>query len=607
MPHAKTCIPFLIAAHVLAVFSAASAEPAQDLQEHLSIPIRWCAMQGSPAVENSSTVDGISTDEVLRSRHTRATVFVWMPRSGVSFRSALTNEMRNRSGFPIIKDPHPPSDEGFGGPGREGDILAPSFDKEDLSELDAAIGSCKKAWEALEDQYQTNFEGIIGINIRRFVKPDGSPSGLLGIGTSLHTVLAGTDKCEVPSTPTDYDPLMSNDGWVVVVDNTFTSQSDPYDSVLAHELGHVLFLGHGNGLDDPTGVPPRTNERFDTFCDRQENMNAGPSTLMKPKSPVSDHLTQLQQTSARAVAKVTVGGIILQTGELQDGYIISDDVSDTVGEVRDVSVDLRSLGIYYNTIKGVTIISYHLVGHLPPHPYHRFLVFVDVDANPRTGGDLASLGYQTQFTGAEFVTEVLVKSQEGQTRPQITPSVWIYRSDSFVKLPPDPRIKADITTAVLGHTGEFAYDVVSLQLPQGFVTPRPEKVRFQAVAERMGGELDRMPDKEEYGRIIRLTKPRYPLCRAIPDTSKPDSPITIESRGFLPKRNAKIFFDHDLIGNGTLDDKGKLTVQVRTPPSAKEGRHLLVVVEENNAMTAHCALTITKAKVEKLPSESPVR
>ena len=602
MPHVQPCILLVIAAHVLTTLSAASAEPTPNLQEHLSIPIRWCAMQGSPAVENSSADGGISTDEILRSRHTRATVFVWMPRSGVSFRSALSSEMRDRSGFPIIEDPHPPGDDGMGGAGKEGDILAPPFDKENLTELDAAIASCKKAWEALEDQHQTNFEGIIGVNIRRFVKPDGTPTDLLGIGTSLHTVLAGTDKCEVPSTPTDYDPLMSNDGWVVVVDNSFTSQSDPYDSVLAHELGHVLFLGHGNGLDDPTGDPPRRNERYDTFCDRQENMHAGPSTLMKPKSPVSDHLTPLQQASARAVAKVTVGGIILQTGEIQDGYIISDDVSDTVGEVRDASVDLRSLGIYYNTIKGVTIISYRLVGHLPKKPNHRFLVFVDVDANPKTGGDLASLGYQTQFQGAEFVTEVLVKSQEGQTQPQIIPSVWKYRSEKFVKLPPDPRIKADITTAVLGHTGEIAHDVVSLQLPQGFVTPRPEKVRFQAVAERMGGEIDRMPDKEGYGRIIRLTKPRFPLCRAIPDTSQAGAAITLKSTGFLPKRKAKIFFNHELIGNSTLDDKGTLTVQVRTPPSAKEGRHLLVVAEENYAMTAHCSLTITKTNGEIPPS-----
>ena len=599
MDLARNRLLILIFSPIIAMCSTASAESTQDLQEHLSIPIRWCAMQGSPAVENSTAESSLSTDNILRDRHTRATVFVWMPRSGVSFRSALTRDMRGRSGFPIIKDPHPPNSDGTGGPGVEGDILAPSFDHSELSELDSAITSCKKAWEKLEDRFETNFEGIIGINIRRFVKPNGTPTDLLGIGTSVHTVLAGTDKCEVPSTHTDYDPLMSNDGWVVVVDNSFTSQSDPFDSVLAHELGHVLFLGHGNGMDDPTGNPPRVNERFDTFCDRQEDVNADPPTLMKPISPVPDHLTELQRTSARAVARVTVGGTILQTGELQDSYIISDEVSDRVGDVRDPSVDLRSLGIHYNTIKGVTIISYRLVGHLPQHPNHRFLVFVDVDANPSTGGNLASLGYQTQFKGAEFVTEVVVKSEEGKTKPLITPAVWTYRSGKFVKLPPDPRIKADITTAILGHTGKFAYDVVSLQLPQGFVNPRPEKVRFQASAERIGGAIDRLPDKEEYGRLIRLTKPQFPSCRAIPDASQPGAQLSIETTGFLPQLSAEIYFDHEPIGKGTVDDKGKLSVQVRVPTSAQEGLHLIVVAEQQRAMTAHCALKIKKGVAKK--------
>ena len=110
MLHAKHCIRILIAVAMMMEWSAVGVAAAtQDLQEHLSIPIRWCAMQGSPAVEHASAARSISTDEVLSGRHTRATVFVWMPRSGVSFRSALTNEMRNRTGFPLIKDPRPPT------------------------------------------------------------------------------------------------------------------------------------------------------------------------------------------------------------------------------------------------------------------------------------------------------------------------------------------------------------------------------------------------------------------------------------------------------------------------------------------------------------------
>ena len=542
----------------LFLIPGAAAEQPPGLDTHLSIPIRWCAMKGSPAVKTPSENSTISTDEILRARHTRATAFVWMPRSGISFRSAMTPNTRSQIGFPIIQDPRPPTPDGLGGAGIEGDILAPSFDMANQKELNMAVGTCEKAWEQLEDQFDTNFEGIIGINIRQFVKPDGNPSGLLGIGTSLHTVPYGTDKCEVPPNHEDYQPMMSNDGWVVVVDNRFTAQSDPFESVLAHELGHVLFLGHGNGLDDPAGNPPRKNERYDAFCDRQENENATPLTLMKPQSPVPDNLTDLQRASARAVAKVTVGGTILQTGKLQKGYILSDDEVDEVGEVKDSSVDLRSLGIHYNTFRGVTILSYRLVGQLPHYPHHRFLAFADLDANPNTGGSPSALGFHTRFQGAEIVTEVLVKKNFGEAQEQITTNVWIYRAGTFVRHPRDSRIKAEVMPAVLGHSGKVAYDVVSLQLPHGLVDPPPVKVRFQAMAERVGGKLDRLPEKEEYGRLIRLTKPIYPSCRTIPNTIKPGHSFKIEASGFIPNRRANIFFNHKRIGDKKLDSQGNL-------------------------------------------------
>jgi hypothetical protein len=78
---------------------------------------------------------------------------------------------------------------------------------------------------------------------------------------------------------------------------------------------------------------------------------------MKLQIPVSNLLTDLQRSNARAVARVTVGGIRLQEGDSQKGSVISDDEVDQVGEINDPSVDLCSLGIPYSTIKGVTILS----------------------------------------------------------------------------------------------------------------------------------------------------------------------------------------------------------------------------------------------------------
>ncbi len=598
----------VVTVHVLMTLQAAAAEPVPDLHEHLSIPIRWCGVRGSPAVEVPAKVGESTTDGVLRARHGRATVFVWLREARISFRSAITTQLHDQPGFPVIDDPHPPKKDGSGGPGVEGDILDPHFDRANAHELNAAIASCEAAWAQLENRFDTNVEGIIAINIRRFVKPDGTPSQLSGIGSSMHTVPHGTDKCALPSDLATYDPFGSNDGWVVVEDNRFTFADDPHDSVLAHELGHVLFLGHGNGIDDPLGNPPRTNERYDAFCDHQEDVHAAPATLMGPRRPVPNRLTPLQREHARAVARVTVGGVIVKMGDLQSGYILSDDAVDKVRDVKDPSVDLKSLGIKYNTVKGTTLVSFKLVGRLPAHPNHRFLVFADLDADPKTGGEPAALGFQTRFQGAEFVTEVAVTTREGEEQLRIVPTAWMYRSGGFAKLPPDSGITADVSPAVAGHTGKAIHDVVSVQIPHTLVSPRPVLVRFQAQAQRIGGELDRLPNEPDQALLIRLTKPIYPVCQAIPPTAGPGSRITIEAMGFPHGRDVQILYNEKLLGKGSTDRRGRMSLQLPVPDHVKDGFYLLVVREVGTALTAHCAVTIDSAlAVKSTPGDALVR
>lgn len=150
---------WLIILQVWILLPYAAAAPTTDFDTHFSIPIRWCAMEGSPAVGIRSGDSDHTADEILRSRHSRATAFVWMPQSGISFRSALTSKTASEIGFPIIKDPHAPTPHKSGGPGLDGDILAPSLDPRKRKELNMAIRHCEQAWEQLEDQMETNFAG----------------------------------------------------------------------------------------------------------------------------------------------------------------------------------------------------------------------------------------------------------------------------------------------------------------------------------------------------------------------------------------------------------------------------------------------------------------
>ncbi len=582
----------------------AAPKSARDFDEHLSIPVRWCAVRGSPAVEKSPKATGLTTDTILRGRHGRATAYVWMPEARISFRSALSSDLPGHVGFPLIEDPRPPRDDGSGGPGMDGDILDPHLDRAKLGELNAVLAGCEQAWEHLEDQFGMNLQGIVLVNIRRFVKPDGTPSQLLGVGASMHTVPYGTDKCEVPSNLAAYDHLGSNNGWVVIADNLFTVGSDPNDSVLAHELGHVLFLGHGNGKDDPLGSPPRTNQRFDSFCDNHEDIAASPATLMWPKGPTPNRLTKLQRASARAAARVTEGGMHLQVGDQRDGYVLSDDEVDKIGEVGDPSVDLRSLGIIYDTVEGTTTLNYRLLGKLPQKPgTHRFLVFSDEDLNTSTGGQPATLGFPTLFEGAEYVSRVEVETQDAGRPPRVRATVWEFGPRGFVALPQSKRVTANVNTLVVGDQGQWVHDVVSVQFPHDLVDkPNPEKVRFQAIVERIGGEVDRLPEEPDRGRIVRLTPPTYRACRPNPYKVVNGGEFKIEATGFDPGKQAEVLLDEEKIGKGIVDSRGNLSLQLSAPSDSKDGLHLLVVTERGKATTAHCVLTVTREPTRKKAS-----
>ena len=96
-------------ATVLAAVPSAAGDlgtPGLDDSDPLFLPLRWCAVQGSPAVTNPAGVGEPDTDSVLWRRHERATDYIWFPGALISFRSAFTAGVVTSGSYPVIADPH---------------------------------------------------------------------------------------------------------------------------------------------------------------------------------------------------------------------------------------------------------------------------------------------------------------------------------------------------------------------------------------------------------------------------------------------------------------------------------------------------------------------
>ena len=148
------------------------------------------------------------------------------------------------------------------------------------------IVACADAWAGIEREWNVSVRGVIAVKATAFSEaglPEGSTLGL------AHPIALPSDAaCVNPSA------LTHTSGSIVVTDDAGSAGG----FVTAHELGHILQLGHGNGLDDDG------DGRVDDFCDGTEDPDAAPTGLMAPSGTDSDMLNAYQRALARAAAFV---------------------------------------------------------------------------------------------------------------------------------------------------------------------------------------------------------------------------------------------------------------------------------------------------------------
>lgn len=551
-----------------------------------SIPLRWCAMENTTVADSPGTFGEPDTDGVLWRRHERATDQIWTPGAGITFRSAITNQVMQNANFPKITDPSPPPPASRG---QRGDVLDPDFGAAEYNEVRSR---CESAWSTLSAQYGIPNVGLIAVSIRRFVDANGVPTNKWGKAVNGWTTQSMSDNvCTNP------ERITSINGAVLVVDPdpaiTPGLGAGPNDArLVAHELGHVLMLGHGNGVDD------NNNGVFDSDCDSAETNWTNPTTIMHGDTSIATTtITPQQRTRSRLAAQKTSGMQIDPPMVLLPSQTTSDLRSDPFADVAAPSVDMTGVRLTVNAQLNTIVFTHALFGVIPEEEFAEYMFYLDLDTDPTSGGLPSDLGFGTAFEGAEIVTRVEVRGFRA------TATVWVFEGGSFVEIE-DERIFATIVPAIEAESGQMLFQEIALSVPADRMPPVRPTARLQAVTQQLGpgAESDVLPggpgatpgpDSDN----VYIVDPQFPVCTANPPQVFPGDAVTIEASGFERwSEPIHVILGDQLVAQDTLDAAGNATVGFVVPDDAAQGMRLITVGVDGTALTADCVLQVGEAE-----------
>jgi len=617
--------------------------------ETFSIPIRWCAVEGTPIVtdpdnSNNDPTEVFDTDRGLWARHERISEATFIPQANITLRSALWNIVQDQElNFPIIPDQDTSNPDH-----KEGDVFDPSMD---ATEWQDTYNACIKAWNGGDDNdagLGVGNIGIVAVNVRRIVDNSGSRS-FAGWGQS--SVLDGSGNIDLPAR-------------LMVEDNAFRlsfsdpsfSPRKPYDDVewiLGHEVGHTQGLNHVcqslTAPPDPSNPNTRASGgqddnlmywlRYDKNGDGDDildnfNLSESVDELVNGGRDCRQDQEDVNQievlrASAQNISGTKVNGTNIGFNNL------SDVKTDALEDVSSSSLDISM--VYVSELdNNTTVFTHELLSPFTLKTFQSFngaleyFVLADLDNNPTTGGSPADLGIPTSFTGAELVTRVRVAlAVEGSLPlsnlvasvslppnllaqadifplPSVGRTVWRFEGDSFVEVD-DPSITANVRPisfirdefdgAVPMDSEVRIADSVSIEFSNEVRGEANVPFRLQALSRGVLNEgqevVDLLDDSlGETGLKFRLESPTFPVCSVNPDPAFRGSLATVDVTGLLPSSNIHVIFGDREVASDSTDATGAATTDFSIPVDAREGKHLVSVGVDGTALTADCFVDV---------------
>ncbi|TAK33575.1 MAG: hypothetical protein EPO21_12570 [Chloroflexota bacterium] len=539
---------------------------------------------------------------------------VWLKQARIVFRAAIS------AGVPILKDPRT---ESSGRRTPPGEVEVPALGGvRPETEPGIIKTACEEAWQRI-DPFQ---KGLPVVFVRRFP----NSGGILGFvpGPDFELIQnranlpAGmsTRLCQQPRELRQGD--VTQVGWTMLLEpaapiptNTFAQTVE----TLAHELGHTLLLGHGNGLDDDRNglLPPQPGpRRFDENCDtRGRTSDTTPledlltpfvscettGSVMSVARPCLN-LRPLQIEQARAAAKLVPGAVFEASRDPAGAFVADLDDASITGIPPDVL--LASVEIAKTVELAVTEISQTIVGALPRTAHNRYTTLVDLDNNGATGCNPAVLGLPTAFTGAELVTSVLLDALPGQS-PRLSPTVWRCQSGTLVPLSASA-ISARANDTELTDTVGRLLGRIRVQIPSLLVGPHSDTVRVQAFAEQLGtgGKMSRLPVAPDTGGLIILSAPALPVCSVRAPVVNPGSITRVQATNLPAGQQVDVAIGGEAVGTGEVSASGIVDVELPVPSTSPLGLRPVTVQVRDTLFSAPCEVEVIGNAVTPITTAS---